>query len=179
MSEEQCRFFSLLFLSCLLTLLTVLPSFEGTWVRLSQVAVKSAQYNSRERQPHAKCLEGTRVDLLKYIHLLLDEDKKKNQLIWLHGTAGVGKSAVAFTVADRMKGLKVTEETLSCSATRATVSSHLYAMASGRPHFRFAILAGDCRWVCLGADHGRPRMATDRGRTRLAADRGKTRMAAD
>ncbi|KAG1741347.1 hypothetical protein EDB19DRAFT_1609691, partial [Suillus lakei] len=69
-----------------------------------------AQYNSRERQPHLKCLKGTREDLLKYIHGLLD-DPKKSQLIWLHGTAGVGKSAVAFTVAERMRNLKVTEET--------------------------------------------------------------------
>ncbi|KAG1854677.1 hypothetical protein C8R48DRAFT_721032 [Suillus tomentosus] len=33
-----------------------------------------------------------------------------SQIIWLHGTAGVGKSAVAFTVAERMKSLKMTEE---------------------------------------------------------------------
>ncbi|KAG1777056.1 hypothetical protein EV702DRAFT_927392, partial [Suillus placidus] len=81
-----------------------------TWTRLSQVAVKGAEYNSRERQPHPKCLEGTRVDLLNLIHGLLD-DQEKNKIIWLHGTAGVGKSAVAFTVAERMRGLKVTEET--------------------------------------------------------------------
>ncbi|KAG2035327.1 hypothetical protein BDR03DRAFT_1093230 [Suillus americanus] len=89
---------------------TFLPSFEGTWARLSQVAVNGAEYNSRERQPHPKCLEGTRVDLLTYIYESLD-GPEKNRLIWLHGTAGVGKSAVAFTVAERMKGLKVTEET--------------------------------------------------------------------
>ncbi|KAG2116158.1 hypothetical protein DEU56DRAFT_697071, partial [Suillus clintonianus] len=67
------------------------------WARLSQVAAKGAEYNSRERQPHPKCLEGTRVDLLNYIHGSLD-DPEKNRLIWLHGTAGDGKSAVAFTV---------------------------------------------------------------------------------
>ncbi|KAG1777458.1 hypothetical protein EV702DRAFT_261974 [Suillus placidus] len=83
---------------------------EGIWAKLSEVAVKGAQYNSRERQPHPKCLQGTRVDLLKHIHGFLD-DTEKNQLVWLHGTAGVGKSAVAFTVAERMRGLKVTEET--------------------------------------------------------------------
>ncbi|KAG1771725.1 hypothetical protein EDD22DRAFT_795579, partial [Suillus occidentalis] len=83
---------------------------QGTWTKLSEVAVKGAQYNSRERQPHPKCLQGTRVDLLKYIHGFLD-DTEKNRLIWLHGTAGVGKSAVAFTVADKMKDLKVREET--------------------------------------------------------------------
>ncbi|KAG1786347.1 hypothetical protein EV424DRAFT_1286964, partial [Suillus variegatus] len=71
---------------------------------------QGAQYNSPERQPHPKCLKGTRVDLLKYIHKLLD-DPEKNQLIWLHGTAGVGKSAIAFTVTDMMRGLKVMEKT--------------------------------------------------------------------
>ncbi|KAG2035324.1 hypothetical protein BDR03DRAFT_962772 [Suillus americanus] len=70
---------------------------QDTWVKLSEVAVNGAEYNSRERQPHPKCLEGTRVDLLTYIYELLD-DPDKNRLIWLHGTAGVGKeSAVAFT----------------------------------------------------------------------------------
>ncbi|KAG1806124.1 uncharacterized protein BJ212DRAFT_1203321, partial [Suillus subaureus] len=80
------------------------------WVRLAQVTVKGAQYNSCEYQPHLKCLDGTQVELLKYIHTLLD-DPEKNQLIWLHGTAGVRKSAIAFTVAENMRGLKVTEET--------------------------------------------------------------------
>ncbi|OAX37034.1 hypothetical protein K503DRAFT_666345, partial [Rhizopogon vinicolor AM-OR11-026] len=80
------------------------------WQKLSEVAVKGAQYNSPQRQPHPKCLEGTRVDLLNHINTLLDTPGK-SQFIWLHGTAGVGKSAVAFTVAERMKGLKVKEQT--------------------------------------------------------------------
>ncbi|KIK37948.1 hypothetical protein CY34DRAFT_53668, partial [Suillus luteus UH-Slu-Lm8-n1] len=80
------------------------------WERLSQVAIKGAEYDSRERQPHPKCLEGTRVHLLNHIHGILD-GKEKSQLIWLHGTAGVGKSAVAFTVAETMRSLKVTEQT--------------------------------------------------------------------
>ncbi|KAG1802538.1 uncharacterized protein BJ212DRAFT_1216361, partial [Suillus subaureus] len=79
------------------------------WERLSQVAVKGAEYDSCEHQPHPKCLEGTQVDLLSYIHELLD-NQEESQLIWLHGTAGVGKSAVAFTVAERMRGLKVTKQ---------------------------------------------------------------------
>ena len=83
---------------------------EGPWEKLSQVAVLGAEYDSPERQPHPKCLKGTRVDLLNHIYRLLD-NRQKNNLIWLHGTAGVGKSAVAFTVAERMRGLKVREET--------------------------------------------------------------------
>ncbi|KAG2146234.1 hypothetical protein DEU56DRAFT_731565 [Suillus clintonianus] len=75
---------------------------EGTWEKLSQVAVKGAEHDSRERRPHPKCLKGTRVAVLTHIYELLDT-KEKNQLIWLHGTAGLGKSAVAFTVAERTK----------------------------------------------------------------------------
>ncbi|KAG1819033.1 uncharacterized protein BJ212DRAFT_1298319 [Suillus subaureus] len=62
---------------------TIFGSFEGTWEKLSQVAVKGAE---------------------------LLNDQEKYQLIWLHGTAGVRKSAVAFTVAEMMRDLKVTEE---------------------------------------------------------------------
>ncbi|KAJ8582109.1 hypothetical protein M405DRAFT_717498, partial [Rhizopogon salebrosus TDB-379] len=77
---------------------------------LSQVAVKGAEFDSGEREPHPKCLKGTRMKLLTHIHGLLDK-QEKSQFIWLHGTAGVGKSAVAFTVAERMRALKVNEET--------------------------------------------------------------------
>jgi hypothetical protein len=107
MSDDQGQCFHLLSLASSLISLTVL---EGIWAKLSDFAVQGTQHNSRERQPHRKCLQGTRVDLLKYIHKLLD-DPDKNQFIWLHGTAGVGKSAVAFTVADRMRDLKMTKDT--------------------------------------------------------------------
>jgi hypothetical protein len=50
------------------------------------------------------------VDLFKYIHGFLD-DAEKNQLVLLHGTAGVGKSAVALTVAEKMRDLNVTKDT--------------------------------------------------------------------
>ncbi|KAG2107703.1 uncharacterized protein F5147DRAFT_613219, partial [Suillus discolor] len=84
---------------------------QGAWEKLAQVTVKGAEHDSRERLPHPQCLEGTRVVLLDHIYGTLD-DKSKNRLIWLHGTAGVGKSAVAFTVAERMRALKVTDETI-------------------------------------------------------------------
>jgi hypothetical protein len=87
MSDGQGQYSLLLSLRCSLPSLTILV---GIWERLSQVAVTGARYNSPERQPHPKCLQGTRVDLLKLIYGFLDNTK--NQLIWLHGTAGVGKS---------------------------------------------------------------------------------------
>ncbi|KAG2335672.1 hypothetical protein BDR05DRAFT_971544 [Suillus weaverae] len=82
---------------------------EGTWEKLSHVTANGSEHDSRERHPHTKCWEGTRVTLLDYIYGLSDK-KEKNQVIWLHGTAGVGKFSVAFTVAERMEDLKVTEQ---------------------------------------------------------------------
>ncbi|KAG2153861.1 hypothetical protein DEU56DRAFT_751558 [Suillus clintonianus] len=112
-------------------------SSEGPWEKLARVAVPGAAFDSPERQPHPKCLEGTRKDLLKCIYGLLD-DRKKSRLIWLHGTAGVGKSAVAFTVAERMRDLKVTKETnvetrlagtffFSRKHTNRSTTGHLFA----------------------------------------------------
>ncbi|KAG1758041.1 hypothetical protein EDB19DRAFT_1901544 [Suillus lakei] len=56
------------------------------WEKLSHVTVLGAEYDSPERQPHPKCLEGTQVDLLQFIHGLLDK-REKSQIVWLHGTA--------------------------------------------------------------------------------------------
>ncbi|OAX32585.1 hypothetical protein K503DRAFT_701810, partial [Rhizopogon vinicolor AM-OR11-026] len=80
------------------------------WQTLSRVAVKGAEFDSRERQPHSKCLKGTRLVLLNHMYGLLDS-REKSRFIWLHGTAGIGKSAVAFTVAERMRNLKITKQT--------------------------------------------------------------------
>ncbi|KAG2753434.1 hypothetical protein P692DRAFT_20646178, partial [Suillus brevipes Sb2] len=110
---------------------------EGTWEKLSQVAVLEAEYDSPEHQPHPKCLKGTRVNLLEFIRGLLDK-REKSQMIWLHGTAGIGKSAVAFTVAEMMKGLKVREDTeietrlagtffFSRKHTKCSTTGHFFA----------------------------------------------------
>ncbi|KAG2109740.1 uncharacterized protein F5147DRAFT_635171 [Suillus discolor] len=115
----------------------VVAMAEGTWEKLSQVAVPGAEYDSPERQPHPKCLKETRVNLLKSIYGLLDK-REMSQIIWLHGTAGVGKSAVAFTVAKRMKGLMMTEKTkietrlagtffFARKHTKRTTAGHFFA----------------------------------------------------
>ncbi|KAG1803178.1 uncharacterized protein BJ212DRAFT_1204129, partial [Suillus subaureus] len=111
---------------------------KGAWEKLAQVTVKGAEHDFHECLPHPQCLEGTQVDLLNYIYGVLD-DKTKNRLIWLHGIAGVRKSAVAFTVAERMRGLKVTEETnvkkqltgtffFSCRHINRCTTGHLFVM---------------------------------------------------
>ena len=72
------------------------------WDKLAQVAIGGAEYDTPdlERQPHPKCLERTRVNLLDHMYGISD-DSEKSRFVWLQGMAGVGKSAVAFTIAER------------------------------------------------------------------------------
>ena len=63
------------------------------WDKLAQVAIGGAEYNIPERQPHPKCLEQTRVNLLNDTYGISD-DPEKSRLVWLNGIAGVGKSAL-------------------------------------------------------------------------------------
>ncbi|KAG1777331.1 hypothetical protein EV702DRAFT_273498 [Suillus placidus] len=87
---------------------------QETWEKLSRVAVKGAEYDSPERRPHPKCLQRTRTDLLNHLYASLN-NREKSRIIWLHGMAGVGKSAVAFTVAERMRTLSVTDKRLGAT----------------------------------------------------------------
>src|SRR6267154_698636 len=74
------------------------------------------------------------TDVHNYIHGLLDH--RKSQFIWLHGTAGVGKSAVAYTVADRMRSLKVREDTkIETRFARTFFFSRKHTKCSTTGHF--------------------------------------------
>ena len=61
--------------------------YRGNWI-------------SPERHPHPKCLERTWVNLLGHMYGISD-DPEKSRPFWLQGMAGVGKSTVAFTIAER------------------------------------------------------------------------------
>ncbi|KAG1904174.1 uncharacterized protein F5891DRAFT_945961 [Suillus fuscotomentosus] len=148
MSDDQCQCPHLLSLACSPISLTVL---EGIWKELCQFSVNGALYNSPECQPHPKCLKGTRVDLLKYIHKLL-VDPGKNQLIWLHGTAGIGKSAVAFT---RSKSDRNDEKRLvgtfffSCKHTKRSTTGYFFATLAHQLATNFPSIRKDVsRAIC-------------------------------
>ena len=70
-------------------------------------AIGGAEYDSHERQPHLKCLERTRVNPFDPMYGILDDpESRESHLVWLDGMAlaGVGKSAVAFIVAEGIDG---------------------------------------------------------------------------
>ncbi|KAG2047403.1 hypothetical protein BDR06DRAFT_860956, partial [Suillus hirtellus] len=107
----------------------------GTWEKLSQVTVLGAEYDSPECQPHPKCLKETRVNLLELIYRLLDK-QDASQIIWLHDMAGVGKSAMVFTVAEKMKGLMMMETTKIKTRLMGTFFfTHKHTKCSMTSHF--------------------------------------------
>jgi hypothetical protein len=58
---------------------------------------KGAAYNSKDNQ-HERCLENTRVDLLREIQKWATDPYGKD-VFWMSGRAGTGKSTIARTVA--------------------------------------------------------------------------------
>ncbi|KAG1836205.1 hypothetical protein DFJ58DRAFT_188483 [Suillus subalutaceus] len=74
---------------------------SGSWIHLCNVVEYSGIFDSEYRQPHLRCMKNTRVALLKSITQVLDQRDRTN--IWLNGLAGVGKTSIAFTIAEEMK----------------------------------------------------------------------------
>ncbi|KIL55465.1 hypothetical protein M378DRAFT_90862, partial [Amanita muscaria Koide BX008] len=64
-----------------------------------------ALYNSSAQDPTRRVHPGTRQRVLKRILDWIDTPSAKERIFWLHGPAGVGKSAIAQTIArSRAKG---------------------------------------------------------------------------
>ncbi|KAJ3755388.1 hypothetical protein EV360DRAFT_49819, partial [Lentinula raphanica] len=63
----------------------------------------SAVHNSETSYPPAKCHEGTRKAILRRLTRWIADTRRDTQLCWLYGSAGVGKSSVAQTIAERFE----------------------------------------------------------------------------
>ena len=68
---------------------------------LKQFAALHATHDSPARDPRPKCHPGTRKTILKIINDWIDKDDISVPIMWLHGSAGSGKSAIAQTIAKR------------------------------------------------------------------------------
>ncbi|KAG0708574.1 hypothetical protein DFH29DRAFT_1065611 [Suillus ampliporus] len=64
----------------------------------------SGIFDSEKRQLHSRCMENTRVALRESLRQLLGRPDRTN--VWLNGLAGVGKSSIAFSIAEEMKVAK-------------------------------------------------------------------------
>lgn len=89
--------------SAVRNLVADISSAEKIFESLSAVAVLRASSDCHEwgPQPDIKCLDGTCTKILKEIEITLQASK--STLIWLSGSPGTGKSAIAHTIASRLK----------------------------------------------------------------------------
>ncbi len=62
--------------------------------------MSGVEYNSSARAPPPRCCNDTRLTLISEIENLLCHPNSKQKLIWISGKVGVGKSAVAQTLAE-------------------------------------------------------------------------------
>ena len=67
---------------------------------LSKNAVLSATHDSGESFDRPKCLENTRVAILKRLRDWVLGEAESENIMWLYGDAGAGKSAIAQTLAE-------------------------------------------------------------------------------
>ncbi|KAG7085477.1 hypothetical protein E1B28_003039 [Marasmius oreades] len=64
------------------------------------IADIGASHNSEQQVERGRCLPGTRQAVLQLIHNWRTSEGQHSPVCWLSGAAGVGKSAIALTVAE-------------------------------------------------------------------------------
>src|ERR1700760_1069769 len=67
----------------------------------------NALHDSSAQDPERRCHPGTRETVLKQMCNWIDDHETTQRILWLHGPAGVGKSAIAQTVAHAYRRDKV------------------------------------------------------------------------
>jgi len=108
---------------------------------LSRSVAAGAAYNAEERYPPPRCLPGTRERILDAISQWFETGM--NQVCWLYGAPGMGKSAVAQTIAETY-------------AKRDQLVASFFLSRSDSKNRRFPTTAGDIalstavRWKKMG-----------------------------
>lgn len=72
-------------------------------VELSAHIAAAAMHNSGERVDAPKCHKETRIAVQDDIFSCLAQSKRSEELVWLTGPTGAGKTAIMGTVCDRLK----------------------------------------------------------------------------
>ncbi|KAM6499298.1 hypothetical protein JOM56_004806 [Amanita muscaria] len=85
--------------------LTTVNNYGGTHglENLKEYVSFAALHDSAEQDPDRRCHPGTRKTVLKQLRDWFDNPNPTDPIIWLHGPAGAGKSAIAQTIADEYK----------------------------------------------------------------------------
>ncbi|KAJ7847238.1 hypothetical protein B0H14DRAFT_3676577 [Mycena olivaceomarginata] len=93
-----------------------------------------------------KCLTGTRVDILNFIHEWLTTPSKSSNILWLYGVAGSGKSTISTTVSEYFRNLErlgafifFDRNDQQASHPRAVIRTIAYQLANRNPDIRAAV----------------------------------------
>ncbi|KAF5360999.1 hypothetical protein D9756_004606 [Leucocoprinus leucothites] len=78
----------------------VLGSGDKSFDLLAEHTIPGAEFDSYERDPPPQCHPGTRLDILESIQPWSHDIERQHRILWLHGPAGVGKSAIMQTLAE-------------------------------------------------------------------------------
>ncbi|KAL0571266.1 hypothetical protein V5O48_010696 [Marasmius crinis-equi] len=68
------------------------------------IAGVEASHRANQQFERGRCLEGTREEVLRIIHEWRGEREQDFPICWLSGAAGVGKTAIAMTIAKSCEG---------------------------------------------------------------------------
>ena len=83
--------------------------------------VSSAAFESLDPQKIVRCFEGTRVDVLGQLRRWIDEENAGNSTVpnapvfWINGSAGTGKTTLAYTFADECRRCGIPVTSFFCS----------------------------------------------------------------
>ncbi|KAF5357828.1 hypothetical protein D9756_001223 [Leucocoprinus leucothites] len=69
---------------------------------LKEYTMQGAEFDSVERDPPPRCHPGTRTTIIQNAAEWLDNYQREKRLFWLRGPAGVGKSAIIQTLAEKL-----------------------------------------------------------------------------
>ncbi|KAF9450595.1 hypothetical protein P691DRAFT_725659 [Macrolepiota fuliginosa MF-IS2] len=67
---------------------------------LARHVIEGAEFDSSERYPPPHCHPGTRLDISGNLQSWIRNPSRDKRIVWLHGPAGVGKSAIIQTLAE-------------------------------------------------------------------------------
>jgi hypothetical protein len=70
--------------------------------RLSEHIIHGVAHDSSARDPPPRCHPGTRIKINEHIVTWFYDEEKEELLIWVYGPAGVGKSAIMQTLAEKL-----------------------------------------------------------------------------
>ncbi|KAF9450243.1 hypothetical protein P691DRAFT_758326 [Macrolepiota fuliginosa MF-IS2] len=75
---------------------------RGVLPWLAEYTMRGAGFDSSDRDPPPRCHPGTRATIINGIHSWLENPQRERKLLWLRGLAGVGKSAIVQTFAEKL-----------------------------------------------------------------------------